>query len=106
VDEILKQADSNFSQTIDYSEFLLACSKREELLSVERIKNAFHLFDIDNNGYISKNEFMEVMGGLDADDSKWDQLLQDFDTDNDKKVNKTFFSNLLNRFPTTSLWCF
>lgn len=86
VEEILKQADGNNNSQIDYSEFIVACSKREELLSIDRMKKAFDMFDIDNNGYITKEEFMEVMGGLDADDGKWDQLLHEFDVDNDKKV--------------------
>jgi Ca2+-binding EF-hand superfamily protein len=83
---ILRQADSNLNDQIDYSEFLLASQKREDLLSIDRIKQAFHLFDIDNNGYITKEEFMEVMGGLDADESKWEDLLNEFDSDYDKKV--------------------
>ena len=86
VEDILKQADGNNNSQIDYSEFIVACSKREELLSIDKMKKAFDMFDIDNNGYITKEEFMEVMGGLNADEGKWEELLHDFDVDNDKKV--------------------
>lgn len=88
VDNVLKQADSNFSGKIDFSEFVLATYKRDELLSLDRVKKAFQLFDIDNDNFISKDEFMEVMGGLEANEAQWDMLLNEFDTNNDQKVDE------------------
>ncbi len=45
VDKIMATVDLNKNGTIDYSEFLMANLNKEELLSQEKLKEAFRLFD-------------------------------------------------------------
>jgi Ca2+-binding EF-hand superfamily protein len=41
---------------IDYSEFVMACMKREDVLNEEHLKQAFVLFDKDGDGSITVHE--------------------------------------------------
>ena len=40
---------------------------KEKLLSLEKMAMAFKIFDIDGDGFISKNELESVMGELEED---------------------------------------
>lgn len=45
VDRIMKTADIDQNGHIDYSEFIAATTDKRKLLSKERLKTAFQLFD-------------------------------------------------------------
>ena len=45
VDRIMKIADSDGSGEIEYSEWVVATTDKRKLLSKERLKTAFQLFD-------------------------------------------------------------
>jgi calcium-dependent protein kinase len=53
VDKILAKVDANGSGEIDYSEWVVATINKEKLLSTEKLKAAFSLFDKDGSGTIS-----------------------------------------------------
>ena len=44
---------------------------------------AFQIFDIDGDGFITREEITEVMGGIDIDDETWEQILDEVDENND-----------------------
>jgi calcium-dependent protein kinase len=64
VDEIMNQIDSNISGSIDYTEFLVACLNREKILSQKLVEQAFKVFDLNGDGYVTQAEFQAVMGGV------------------------------------------
>ena len=45
VDNILKKIDLNNNGTIDYSEFLMANLNQEDIISQEKLREAFRIFD-------------------------------------------------------------
>jgi calcium-dependent protein kinase len=45
VDRIMSVADSDLNGNIDYSEFISATMDKKKLLSKERLKTAFQIFD-------------------------------------------------------------
>jgi calcium-dependent protein kinase len=49
----MKNVDIDRNGWIDYSEFISATIDKRKLLSKERLKAAFSIFDRDENGYIS-----------------------------------------------------
>ena len=53
VRKIMLQVDVNNSGFIDYTEFIMASTQKEVLLSKENIDKAFMSFDTDGNGKIS-----------------------------------------------------
>lgn len=46
---------------INYSQYIAATLKNLEFLKEERIQNLFNVFDINNSGYISKDNFLNIM---------------------------------------------
>ena len=56
VDKILARVDANGSGEIDYSEWIVATINKEKLLSKDKLKAAFQLFDRDGSGAISADE--------------------------------------------------
>jgi calcium-dependent protein kinase len=59
-DQTMGALDKNCNGVIDYSEFLVAASNKELLLSTENLKLAFSMFDKDKNGTISRPELRAV----------------------------------------------
>lgn len=46
---------------------------------------------MNNDGFISKEEFQKVLGGVYMDDQAWAEFLEECDLDKDGKVNFLFF---------------
>ena len=63
VDEIMADVDLNGNGQIEYSEWLVATTKREHLLNEQKLRQAFRYFNKAGNGRISLLELKEVMGG-------------------------------------------
>ena len=85
VEEIFNEVDFNNDGSINYSEFLTVTMKKERMLSIEMLKKAFNMFDLDGNGYITVNELMEVIPMGDAQFS-WKNVIEEVDTDGDGQV--------------------
>lgn len=60
IDEIFDRVDCDGTGEIEYSEFVIASMAESDLLSPERLKKAFQLFDKDNNGSITIGELREI----------------------------------------------
>ncbi|CAG2112399.1 unnamed protein product, partial [Medioppia subpectinata] len=103
-DQIIKQLLSEASKTgdglITESEFTNWLSKiktHKETDVEEDLKAAFSVFDIDKNGYITKDELksaMQLMGET-ITDRDLDQLLSATDIDKDGKINYEEFIKIL-----------
>jgi calcium-dependent protein kinase len=61
VDKILQRVDANGSGEIDYSEWIVATINKEKLLSKDKLRAAFSLFDKDGSGAISSAEVKEIL---------------------------------------------
>ncbi|KAM3147294.1 hypothetical protein pb186bvf_000545 [Paramecium bursaria] len=93
VKRILDLADLNQSGQIDFSEFCMAAMNQEKLLSVQKVEQAFKIFDQNSDGFISKQELENIMGDL--EDDIWHQILQDCDQNNDGKISYEEFTKML-----------
>mmetsp|Transcript_16981 Transcript_16981/g.26158 ORF Transcript_16981/g.26158 Transcript_16981/m.26158 type:complete len:374 (+) Transcript_16981:675-1796(+) len=60
IDRIFARLDINKTGRINYSEFLIATVDKQTTLTQANVEFAFHHFDTDNKGYITKNDLKEV----------------------------------------------
>lgn len=95
VQGILSQIDGNNSGQVDFTEFIMAAMNYEKLLSKDRIEQAFKLFDYDGDGFITRSELANVMGGLELEDDQWKKIIEEVDINKDGKISHQEFLNLL-----------
>jgi calcium-dependent protein kinase len=99
VDRIMKEADLDRSGSIDYNEFLIACSNRQKLLNKEKLEATFKMFDKDGNGSISAKEIKDVLGGALGGDAKLlDQIISEVDDNGDKEISLKEFKEMMLKF--------
>ena len=60
IDKMFAKFDFNKDGEINYSEFLAATVSKKHVLTKANLRFAFHHFDTDNEGYITKNDLKEV----------------------------------------------
>lgn len=56
VDKIMENCDLDKNGFIEYSEFISASINKRNLMTKERLKAAFEMFDRDQDGFISQLE--------------------------------------------------
>ncbi|CAD8044646.1 unnamed protein product [Paramecium primaurelia] len=94
VEELFPQLDANKSGKVDFSEFVTASINRDRTLSKKKIEQSFKLFDLDGNGYITKQEINELFGN-EIDEKMWEDILKDCDTNKDGMISLNEFITLL-----------
>lgn len=61
MENIINSMDFNDNGDIDYEEFIRLCIPKEKLFTEENIKNAFSMFDVDKNGFITPQEIIDFI---------------------------------------------
>ncbi|KAJ0502672.1 putative EF-hand domain-containing protein [Helianthus annuus] len=82
--DMINEVDADGNGTIDFPEFLnLMARKMKDTDSVEDLKDAFHLFDKDQNGFISAVDLFHVMTnhGEMLTDDQVDEMIREADVD-------------------------
>ena len=59
-EDILTSLDKNCNGVIDYTEFLTAAANKERLLCEKNLRFAFNMFDLNQDGKISRGELKQV----------------------------------------------
>ncbi|KRX10284.1 Protein kinase-like domain [Pseudocohnilembus persalinus] len=85
------------AKTISYTQFIGACLDKNNFLTKERLYQIFQQFDLDNTGYITKENLKEVMarGGRKLGDQDLEDLINDFDYKNDKNIQWDEFYTIM-----------
>jgi calmodulin len=82
--ELITEVDTDGSGTIDFSEFLQIVARRKRSDDGEaELREAFRIFDEDNNGFISADELRRVLTsfGERLEDEEVEQMLREADID-------------------------
>ena len=95
-DQLMARIDHNKDQTINYTEFVAAAIDKRKLLSEERIKACFRIFDKDGSGKISTSELKQMFQGKNIVDEKvWVDLIREVDQNGDGEIELTEFKSIL-----------
>ncbi|MCJ1289774.1 hypothetical protein MMC34_001307 [Xylographa carneopallida] len=84
--------------TEDFSEFLtMMARKMKDTDSEDEIREAFKVFDRDNNGFISAAELRHVMTsiGEKLTDDEVDEMIREADQDGDGRIDYNEFVQLM-----------
>ncbi|KAK9237244.1 hypothetical protein V1525DRAFT_404639 [Lipomyces kononenkoae] len=96
--DMINEVDVDNDGTIDFPEFLtMMARKMKDTDSEEEIKEAFRVFDRDNNGYISATELRHVMTSIGErlTDDEVDLMIKEADTNNDGRIDYNEFVQLM-----------
>ncbi|TXG51995.1 hypothetical protein EZV62_021164 [Acer yangbiense] len=81
IKQLMDAADVDQNGSIDYTEFITATMHRHKLEKEEHLYKAFQYFDIDNSGFITREDLRQVMTqyGM-GDETTIDEIIEDVDT--------------------------
>jgi len=96
VDAMFKSVDLDGNNCIDYSEFVMATMNEKDLISNDKLKAAFKLFDTDGSGTISPDEIRKVLG-ISSSDVYLSKLIAEIDENGDGEIQFDEFCNMMRR---------
>ncbi|VVB03823.1 unnamed protein product [Arabis nemorensis] len=96
--DMINEVDADGNGTIDFPEFLnLMAKKMKDTDSKEELKEAFRVFDKDQNGFISAAELRHVMTNLGEKltDEEVEEMIREADVDGDGQINYEQFVKIM-----------
>ena len=92
----MKLADFDGNGEIEYSEWVVATLDKQSLLTDEKLRTAFSIFDRDGGGTISATELKEVLGvGKNIDEKVWNDIILEVDINGDGEVSFPEFKTMM-----------
>ena len=96
VDAMFKAVDLDGNNAIDYTEFVMATMNEKDLITNEKLKAAFRLFDKDGSGTISPDEIRKVLG-INSSDKHLNKLIAEIDENGDGEIQFDEFCKMMKR---------
>ena len=84
--------DLDNSGEISYNEFLTSVIDSQKILTEDRLRKAFDMFDKDGSGAIDLDEIKVYFGG---NDKSWKKVLKDIDLNGDGQVDFEEFKKMM-----------
>lgn len=84
---MFEKIDLDGNGTIDYTEFVMATINEKNLITDQRLRQAFELFDADKSGALSPDEIREILCFDSAvDPSEVDKIIAVVDENGDGEI--------------------
>lgn len=96
VDAMFRAVDLDGNDCIDYTEFVMATMNEKDLVTNEKLKAAFHLFDKDGSGTISPEEIRKALG-FSENDEHLNALIAEVDENGDGEIQFDEFCNMMRK---------
>ena len=93
--ELFKSIDVDKNGKIDYTEFLASTLQKKSYLRIERLFEAFCLFDKDGSGKITRNEIMQVLRLEKEQEIEVAKIMELADKDKDGAIDYKEFLQLM-----------
>ncbi|EPS71154.1 calmodulin, partial [Genlisea aurea] len=98
--DMIDEVDADGNGTIDFPEFLNLMARKMKdttMDSEEELKEAFRVFDKDQNGFISPDELRHVMTNLGEKltDDELDEMIRNADVDGDGQIDYREFVRVM-----------
>jgi calcium-dependent protein kinase len=98
VDKIFSNIDYDNNGTISFDEFVKAAIDKKKLLTEEKLKAAFSLFDRNGDGDIEAKELKEVIGDdSNIDNNVWLQMIKEVDLDGNGVIDFEEFKDMMQK---------
>ena len=98
VEQIFSNIDYDNNGTISFDEFLKAAIDKKKLLTEEKLKAAFALFDMNGDGDIEAKELQEVMGeNNDIQGDVWAKMIAEVDLDGNGVIDFEEFKDMMKK---------
>jgi len=96
-DELFRKADTDESGAIDYSEWATVTYSHWNLVSSQKLEEAFNVFDKDGDAKVSQDEIRQVFSVLqNVDPAQIDQMIRD-EMDENKELTLGQFKQLMSK---------
>jgi len=98
VKRMIERVDANKSGAVEFGEFVIVMQHQPKTPREDaRLLAAFKIYDINNDGYITKQELQTVMEqcGEKLSDKEAQTMIDQADTDHDGRVNYREFINMM-----------
>lgn len=96
---MFERIDLDGNGSLDYTEFVMATISEKNLVTQERLKQAFKMFDKDNSGALSPEEIKDVLCfDSTVDPKEIDAIIAEVDENGDGEIQFDEFCNMMQKF--------
>ena len=98
---MFEEIDIDKNGTIDYTEFVMATMSDKQMMTTEKLQQAFRLFDRDGNGSIEASEIRQVLGDSKMSPEQIDDIIQEVDKNGDGEIQFDEFVHMMKTLGTS-----
>jgi calcium-dependent protein kinase len=93
----VERVDINNNGKLEYSEFLAVSSLINQEINQKVLLQVFDHYDKDNSGFIQASDLQEMFEGTDFSDEAFQHMIDDYDTDGDRKISFDEFYDMITK---------